>query len=101
MNTKQKQLVGLGLLAVVGYLVYENMKKKPAAVAPAATTAAATPAASFSGNIAGKRVKLVGASGEPIAKAKEKLFVGADGWCRADAVPEGGKFFSVKDSGFK
>lgn len=100
MNAKQKQLVGLGLLAVAGYLVYENMKKKPAAVAPAA--AAATPAASFSGeNPVGKRVKLVGASGEPIAKEKERLFVGADGWCRADAVPEGGKFFTVKDSGFK
>lgn len=100
MNTKQKQLVGLGLLAVAGYLVYENMKKKPAAAAPAAT-AATTPAASFAGDIAGKRVKLVGASGEPIAKAKEKLFVGANGWVKADAVPEGGKFFAVKDSGFK
>ena len=102
MNMKTKQLVGLGVLAVVGYLVYDNMKKKEAAdKAKATTTPATTAPASFAGD-AGKRVKFVGASGSAIAKPKERLFVGANGWANADSLAESStKFFSVKDSGFK
>lgn len=100
MNMKTKQLVGLGVLAVVGYLVYDNMKKKEATEAKTATPATTAPA-SFTGD-AGKRAKLVGATGSAIVKPKERLFVGADGWANADALAESSKkFFSVKDSGFR
>lgn len=103
MKPTKKQLLGLGLIAVAGYLVYDYMQKNKKAVAPpatASTTAAPAAAAqSFSGD-AGKRVKMTGVNGA-VAAPKEKLFVGVNGWVGADAVPQNsGKFFAVKSSGF-
>ena len=115
MDKKTKMYVGLGLLAVVGYYLWEKSKKDKAADA---AKAAATPAtASIEGPIAGRRMGMVGMTGNSVnmdatmkqnAQVKDSKFAWGNFSAQNEVVKDGSwanaggniapNFFKVEDS---
>ena len=96
MDKKTQMYVGVGVLALAGYMFYTNWKKKQVkAPSTAATDAPATAAApaSFDGAVAGKRVKMVGMAGENQVIASSSWIKNAGG----DSKMIAPDFFNVKD----
>jgi hypothetical protein len=95
MDNQTQTYVGLAVVAVASYLLYDNWKKKKDAAAVAATSTT-----SFDGNtpIAGKVQKMVGAAGYNEKVTSSKWVRGANGSSDEGSIAP--HFFKVKDSGF-
>ena len=104
MDNQTQTYVGLAVVAVASYLLYDNWKKKKdAAAAQSAAineTKSEVPTTSFDGQtpIAGKVQKMVGAAGYNEKVTSSKWVRGADGSSDKGSIAP--NFFKVKDSGF-
>lgn len=92
MNKQTKMYLGVALVAVAGYMVFQKMKKDKA---EAAKPAAPAPNLAFAGNV-GQRKRMVGL----LAANKE---VSQSDWVRPVATGSASiapTFFNVKNSGW-
>ena len=115
MDKKTKMYVGLGVAAVAGYYLYNNWKKKQTTTAPAIAPQPAT--ASIEGPIAGRRMGMVGMTGNSVnmdatmkqnAQVKDSKFAWGNFSAQNEVVKDGSwanaggniapNFFKVEDS---